>query len=392
MFRNIFAETKKSVDNFIFVYREEREVKNGKKGNVSIYSMVEAERINSNLLSIVPASLLLFLVEGFGMLWANTAGIKFDYRKGFLINFVVSTVFAVLFICIVDMRFDDSDFSPKNKKRIYRLYWVLFGAEAMALSIMEILDRGTVNNFLCCIFIYTIIPIISPTFKTIFLMLGFIFEASVMRGLQHSDNDLILLCFVAVLIGSATSFSVYYRYMNMKIMQKRLEHFANGDQLTALMNRRGFAERAPGIKKYCAKNNHKLLVLMADIDDFKKFNDTYGHIEGDVCLKNVATKIRENFSRPTDLCVRYGGEEFVVLSVVKNEERMLEHIKQMLKCVEEASRDDEKPITLSVGICITEKPGKADIHALIGKADGELYNAKTNGKNCLSYKGKIYRN
>lgn len=392
MFSSIFAEIRKIKDNFEFISREEREARRGGKGGEPIFRMVEAERVHSNLLRIIPASLILFLVEVCGMAWTVANKIKFDYGKGFIISCSVFTAISVLFICVIEKKLKDPDFSLKQKRIIYRIFWAVFCLSSMSFSIMELLDRGTVNNFLCFVFLFTALPVIEPLSKTIVLVVSFLLEDVVMIKSNAYDPDVILLCFVAVLIASVAAYAMFFRYMNTKITEKRLEHFANGDQLTMLTNRRGFASFAPELKRYCEKNSLKLLIIMADIDNFKKYNDTYGHIEGDICLKNVAARIRENFSRSTDICARYGGEEFIVLSAFKEDAKILAHIKQLLSDVENTVNKGGSKVTLSLGVCISENPSKSELSELIKTADEELYNAKTNGKNCFSYKGNIYRN
>lgn len=392
MFSSILAEIKKIRENTAIIRREEREARHSGKGGEPIFRMVEAERVHTNFLCIVPASAILFLVEVCGMIWAVVNRIKFDYGKGFIISCAGFTAVAVLFVCIIERKLKDPDFSLKQKRIVYRTYWAVYCLESMSFSIMELLDRGTINNYLCFVLLFTVLPIIEPLPKTAVLVAAFAAEAWIMLKTNAYNPDIMLICFVAVLIASAASYATFFRYMNTKITEKRLEHFANGDQLTMLTNRRGFASLAPELKRYCEKRSLKLLVIMADIDNFKAYNDTYGHIEGDICLKNVAARIRENFSRSTDICARYGGEEFIVLSAVRENEKLLEHIKELLSDVEKTVDKNGVGVTLSIGVCISENPSKTELNDLIRTADEELYHAKTNGKNCFSYKGNIYRN
>ena len=87
MFSSIFAEIKKIKENFEFVSREEREARKGGKGGEPIFRMVEAERVHSNLLCIIPASLILFLVEICGMIWTIANKIDFEYPFSRLYQF-----------------------------------------------------------------------------------------------------------------------------------------------------------------------------------------------------------------------------------------------------------------------------------------------------------------
>ena len=85
------------------------------------------------------------------------------------------------------------------------------------------------------------------------------------------------------------------------------------DSLTGIFNRRYFDENVEKEWKKCLRENGTLFLIMLDIDLFKKYNDYYGHQEGDNCLRKVAQEIKNSLLRPSDIAVRYGGEEFVVI-------------------------------------------------------------------------------
>lgn len=85
------------------------------------------------------------------------------------------------------------------------------------------------------------------------------------------------------------------------------------DALTGIANRRSFSERILAEFAICSKSDAELSVIMCDIDNFKKYNDCYGHLEGDRCLRNVAQCIQDSLKRPIDFCARYGAQEFVVV-------------------------------------------------------------------------------
>lgn len=390
VFGNILAEIKKMRTTMKFIGREELKARHGELGGEPIFRMVEAERVHTNFLCVIPASAILILVEVCGMIWAVVNKIKFDYCKGFIVSCLSFTAVAVIFVCFIERKLKDTDFSLTQKKTTYIVFWAVYCLESMSFSIMELLDRGTVNNYLCFIFLFTVLPVIEPLPRTAVLVVTFLTETAVMIKSGSYNPDVMLICFVAFLIASVASYATFFRYMSTKITEKSLEHFANGDHLTMLTNRRGFASLGPELKKYCENKSLNLLVIMADIDNFKAYNDSYGHIEGDICLKNVAARIRENFSRSTDICARYGGEEFLVMSAIRDDEKTLEHIRTLLDDVE-TSYDKNGGVTMSVGVCISDTPSKYSLNELIKIADDELYNAKANGKNCFSYKGRVYK-
>ena len=128
-----------------------------------------------------------------------------------------------------------------------------------------------------------------------------------------------------------------------------------------------------------------IALLMIDIDYFKKFNDFYGHLEGDQCLIKVATALKEGVYRSTDVLARYGGEEFSVILPQTNEERALEVADRLCACVrllnKEHAGSNYGIVTISVGVAAMVPRHDQDYKALIKQADEALYEAKKNGRN-----------
>ncbi|NJQ98000.1 MAG: diguanylate cyclase [Hydrococcus sp. CSU_1_8] len=103
--------------------------------------------------------------------------------------------------------------------------------------------------------------------------------------------------------------------MNMELYQlnQTLHHLANMDGLTGVANRRRFEERLEQEWRRMFREQTPLSAILGDLDYFKRYNDTYGHLEGDDCLKTVANAIVRVVNRPADLVARYGGEEFAII-------------------------------------------------------------------------------
>jgi diguanylate cyclase (GGDEF)-like protein len=158
------------------------------------------------------------------------------------------------------------------------------------------------------------------------------------------------------------------------------------DGLTGMYNRRFFDDAITRVMKTASRTGGLLSLMMVDIDFFKQFNDTYGHMAGDDCLKTVAGILSTSVLRPDDFVARYGGEEFVVVMPGVDEtgartvaERMLKNIQ---KCgIPHKNNDAAKCVTLSIGIATgnVERAHTAD--DFINKADKMLYKSKQNGRN-----------
>jgi diguanylate cyclase (GGDEF)-like protein len=138
--------------------------------------------------------------------------------------------------------------------------------------------------------------------------------------------------------------------------------------------------------KELIRNKGILGILMIDIDNFKKYNDTYGHQEGDVCLRKIAQAIKKSCNRPRDLVGRYGGEEFIVFlpntdikGVIVVANRILKNIRN-LKIPHESSPTADV-VTVSIGALSIpcDKNTELDMHVFM--ADNLLYKAKKNGRN-----------
>ncbi|MFK8333269.1 diguanylate cyclase [Pseudomonas sp. BJa5] len=169
---------------------------------------------------------------------------------------------------------------------------------------------------------------------------------------------------------------------------QQLERLAMKDALTGLANRRCFDETLALEARQAQRDGTPLALMMIDIDHFKLFNDTYGHLAGDACLRDVSQLLEGCVRRPSDLVARYGGEEMgVVLPDTDSEgavviaQRMLELLAQR-NSVHRSSPFGR--ITVSVGIACATGPELEQWQSLIETADQALYNAKAAGRNRLA--------
>ena len=162
------------------------------------------------------------------------------------------------------------------------------------------------------------------------------------------------------------------------------------DVLTGIYNRRFLEERLELLIKSIARSSGELSVLMLDIDYFKIYNDTYGHSEGDTCLKTVAETIAGSLSRADDFVARYGGEEFTVVLPDTDQvgariiaERILESIR--LKNIPHEKNKAADCVTISIGITTNEVAHTQNGEDYIKQADKALYKSKQNGRNKYTY-------
>ena len=170
--------------------------------------------------------------------------------------------------------------------------------------------------------------------------------------------------------------------MSKSILYEREEEMSLTDGLTKLYRRRFFQERFDSELDRARRYSRPLSLIMLDLDDFKKYNDSYGHPAGDDLLRRVARAMEATFKRPSILC-RFGGEEFAVMIPEAPKEAARDAAEAFRSVVEEAGRDEpggRNPVTVSAGVATF--PSDAQTRRdLIARADLALYRAKGEGRN-----------
>ncbi|MDF2612386.1 MAG: domain S-box/diguanylate cyclase protein [Clostridia bacterium] len=175
-------------------------------------------------------------------------------------------------------------------------------------------------------------------------------------------------------------------HLELKRYRDMLKANSMIDGLTQIANRRRFDEALLMEWNRQKRHSEPLSMLMIDIDFFKNYNDTYGHLEGDECLKQVAETIKGELKRPTDLAARWGGEEFAcILPETDPVEAMgiAENIRKAImdKALPHRASLVNHVVTVSVGVAAMLPSENTDSKELIKKADDALYEAKQKGRN-----------
>ena len=174
------------------------------------------------------------------------------------------------------------------------------------------------------------------------------------------------------------------RTIDLERANKKLESLSITDGLTGIKNRRFFNAIYPREFKRAMREKTSLAFLLLDIDSFKNFNDSYGHLIGDDCLKMVASLIEHEIKRISDMAFRYGGEEFAVLlpnTQANGALLIAEKIRARIESAEFTFEGRKMPVTISIGLatCIPAKDISED--QLLSYADAALYQSKQNGRN-----------
>jgi len=177
-------------------------------------------------------------------------------------------------------------------------------------------------------------------------------------------------------------------HIKLKVAQEKLALLAATDGLTGLWNRAQFDAMLAYEYSRHTRSGGELSLIMLDVDNFKAFNDTYGHIAGDDCLRQVALAISGAASRLTDVVARYGGEEFVLLLPETSLEGAMILAEKVRKCIGDLGLphrlSSEGHITASFGVSCSRIRLLSAQSELVVEADLQLYTAKAAGRNRVS--------
>jgi diguanylate cyclase (GGDEF)-like protein len=247
-------------------------------------------------------------------------------------------------------------------------------------------------------------------------------RSGAIKGMLYFENSLVEGAFaqehlkVIELLSSQIAISIenaeFYRGLEQLVEQRtaelakvntelvaanrKLDDLSRIDGLTQIANRRAFDQFLEREWKRHQRMQYDFSLVLCDIDHFKDFNDTYGHLAGDECLRLVAQAIDKVARRPGDLAARYGGEEFVVvlsetnLAGVQNVVQMIQdHIKTL--DFPAVGPDPSGRVTLSFGVLHTVPQGGQETRDALGAADHALYQAKSQGRNCAVLTEEVVR-
>ncbi|WP_413458402.1 diguanylate cyclase [Herbaspirillum huttiense] len=178
---------------------------------------------------------------------------------------------------------------------------------------------------------------------------------------------------------------VALRTRELERANRKLEALSATDGLTGVANRRRFDEVLANELRRSVRSGHALALLMLDVDYFKKYNDRYGHLAGDECLRIVARVLQKSSRRATDLVARYGGEEFSVIIAESDTAHALQQAENICQAIFELKLPHaDSPfgyITASIGVASLQPDEETTAEQLLRIADQALYHAKYQGRN-----------
>ena len=205
--------------------------------------------------------------------------------------------------------------------------------------------------------------------------------ADEMRALEAGAAD-----FISKPINPAVLRARIQTHLTLKRQADQLRAMVFVDGLTGVANRRQLDESLLNEWRACRRAQSPLTLMMIDIDHFKQFNDTYGHLAGDACLKAVAAAMNAGIGRSHDLLARFGGEEFVCLFPATDLIGARAKAEQLRLAVQalaipHADSSVAPVVTVSIGSATTIPRAEYNVDPLLNCADDQLYQAKRSGRN-----------
>lgn len=215
---------------------------------------------------------------------------------------------------------------------------------------------------------------------------------------KHFTADAVTSIITISVMGfilSMVSYSGTIRKLNYKLSLDSALSEAETDPMTQLLNRRGLDRRIESLWPHCIRQKTEIAILMIDIDNFKKYNDTFGHAAGDECIRKVTSCIRRNVKRRTDYAARVGGEEFLVFLTGIEPKLAVKWALDLKKSIDNlkiphAETNFNPYVSVSMGVACATVAEDTTFEKLREEADKSLYEAKYNGRACLYYRHKAF--
>jgi diguanylate cyclase (GGDEF)-like protein len=204
------------------------------------------------------------------------------------------------------------------------------------------------------------------------------------KGLQMGAADYITKPISPALLRARVNTQI-----KVKLTRDKFAQLSETDGLTGLANRSHFDSMLGYEYARHMRSGTELSLLLLDIDQFKAFNDTYGHLRGDDCLRQIALAMTTIASRATDLVARYGGEEFVLLLPETHLKGAVILAEKVRNCINDLAiphiRSCAGYVTASIGVASMRLLPGSQITDIVEKADAQLYAAKAGGRNRVAF-------
>ncbi|HIQ33495.1 MULTISPECIES: GGDEF domain-containing protein [Acinetobacter] len=281
------------------------------------------------------------------------------------------------------------------------------GAVAITFTLINVLEQGQNNVLFHAAMMYAVVIIygfVGMRFYTAIIagwcggLIGVIASTALSGSIDWTflNRTYTFSSFLGMALAYATDRQHRENYLQncmlelnrLELMRQaqQLSILSQQDALTGLANRRYLDEVLENEWKRAIRHEVPITIMMIDIDFFKLYNDTLGHIQGDQCLRRIAILLGSIASRSGDLAARYGGEEFLLLFSMTDKEQAIIQVQRLMELVRTIAINHPKSsvsknVTISVGVATMTPHLNDSLSEFVSQADHALYIAKSNGRN-----------
>ncbi len=308
-----------------------------------------------------------------------------EYNYFYLLSLITLSCISIFNFILVSSMQDWCLARPRLTKFLVFMFWISF----MVVDFPKFLIDATttyqtlnVTTWLAGMGFFLVLK----RKNIIFVYLLFLLLNLGIAFFSHAPFHFFVCIITRTVLTAVVAFLLLYPY-NIAVVRNMINSMT--DPLSGLINRREGEKRIHLLLETNKRTRRYTALYMLDIDDFKLYNDNYGHQKGDETIVLVANSIKETFSRGEDINIRYGGEEFLICASVeshKNAEAMAARLHEQIKKLKIPDIPEQFSgcITVSIGFVVAEPETEALYNAkeLINAADMAMYDAKKKGKNC----------
>lgn len=316
-------------------------------------------------------------------------------------DFLLGILAASEVICL--LAFVASGYMSKYQKTqgefvLYYVFWVFYFVLSLSLIHSDFSADTALVGYCIFLTVFSFLPLMSALTYTIAMLcqLILLLFSCLQTNIPVSKVVMFLFLNAAFFLLSRYLFRIQYRYFTVAQKLSMTLRNAEEDPLTGLFNRRGLDKRMSVILPYCIRNKSLVALIILDIDHFKRYNDSFGHPAGDVCIQTIASVLRATARRGTDIIARIGGEEFLVFVHGTNELDPI-MLAEKIRAAVEAKKLKHSPtlganavVTVSLGVACAVPTNNNSFEDLYSEADKALYLAKKNGRNAVICGGHLY--
>jgi len=327
---------------------------------------------------------------------------KFFFRQTpffpqYIYLYLSMIVLALLFLILLNFKIIKE--SPSRLMKLEHVILVVFGVWSAVFSAFDVINGFSSYLFVQLMIINSLFFRVNPmkhciingTSFLIYTVMVLVGDLGITITFAELINPFFMLVAACGMIFLHSRFR-YAAYLNKNLIEeqnRQLAYYADNDFLTKISNRKSIMEHFDAM---LLQKTGNAACMMIDIDNFKLYNDTYGHIKGDSCLIRLAAVMAQYVLSQGGKLGRYGGEEFLALFLDQTEDHLIQIANELVHLVKEENIEFSGNLrfgvaTISIGLCIIKEDECLDQNTMLNLADKALYRAKREGKSKVS----VYR-